>query len=149
MATTQRKKTTARRPTRSPKGEEARIREFAIEAARLANDLHCTDVLLLDVRDKSDVTDYILIASGTSDRQIRAVSDRVEDLGNEMGMVRMGRDADQNASWVVVDFVDLVAHIFEPATRGHYDLEMLWGDAPRVTWRRRATAKTTRGDGAE
>jgi ribosome-associated protein len=144
MATTPRKKAPGRRSARSPKADENRIRKFAVEAARLVSDLHCTDVLLLDVRGKSDVTDYILLASGTSDRQIRAVGDQIESLGSDLGMTRFGRDADQNASWIVVDFVDMVAHIFEPATRSHYDLEMLWGDAPRVPWRRRATAVKTK-----
>ncbi len=115
---------------------EAQNRRFAIDAARLASDLHCEDAILFDVRGLSDLTDYILIASGTSDRQIKSVADDIEELARETGLTRLGRELDGSAKWVVVDFVDVVVHLFDPETRAHYDLEMLWGDAGRVPWRR-------------
>ena len=114
----------------------AQVRKFAIEVARLLKDRHCEDVLLLDVHGRNDITDYILIASGTSDRQMRAVAEEIEELAARAGMVRLGADIDAHTTWVVLDFIDLVVHLFDPATRAHYDLEMLWGDAPRVTWRK-------------
>jgi ribosome-associated protein len=119
------------------KGEEKNIRDFAVNAARLLDDSHCSHVLLLDVRGKSDLTDYILLGSGTSDRQIRSVADEVTVLGRESGMTRMGTEQDGPAQWVVVDFVDVIVHLFEPTTRSHYDIEMLWGDVPRIAWQRR------------
>jgi len=120
--------------TRDPK-EARQIRKFAVEAARLAADLHCENILLLDVRGLSDVTDYILIASGTSERQILSVAERIEELAKEMGIGRLGHELESGA-WVVIDFVDVVAHLFDPPVRAHYDLEMLWGDAKVVRWRR-------------
>ncbi len=84
-----------------------------------------------------------MLASGTSERQIRSVGQEVEDLAKKSGLKRFGRDEDGRASWIVVDFVDAVVHLFEPAARAHYDLEMLWGDAPRVHWQRRAVIKKT------
>jgi ribosome-associated protein len=116
--------------------DDAQTRQFVIEAARLLNDLHCQDIVALDVRGLSPVTDYIVIASGTSDRQIRSVGDNVEDLAQQYGFSRYGRETDGKTTWVVVDFVDVVCHLFEPATRGHYDLEMMWGDAKPIAWRR-------------
>ena len=116
--------------------QAAQTRKFAIEAARLLKDRHCEDILLLDVRGRNDITDFILIASGTSDRQIRAVSEEIEELAGKDGIARLGADIDGPSTWAVLDFVDLVVHLFDPATRAHYDLEMLWGDSPRVTWRR-------------
>lgn len=116
--------------------DDAGLRRFAMEAARLLDDLHCDDVLLLDVRGLSDVTDYVLIASGTSDRQIKSVGRDIEKLGGQWGLVRFGRDADEATTWLVIDFVDCVVHLFEPTARAFYDLEMMWGDAPRVDWRR-------------
>ena len=93
---------------------------------------------MLDVRGHSQVSDYIVIASGTSDRQILSVSDDVEELGERHGLKVFGREADHPANWSVVDFVDVVVHLFESATRAHYDLEDgFWGDAPRVVWRPR------------
>lgn len=90
----------------------------------------------MDVRGLSEVTDYVMIASGTSDRQIRSVADEVEETAGEHGLSRFGRDADAPSNWIALDFVDLIVHLFEPATRAHYDLEMMWGDAPRIPWKR-------------
>ncbi|GJQ30410.1 MAG: hypothetical protein HBSAPP03_22940 [Phycisphaerae bacterium] len=111
-------------------------REFAIEAARMLHDDKCTDVVLLDVRGKSQVTNYIVIGSGTSDRQMRSVLQHVEDLGKARGFTPWRTDKDVDGRWLLLDCVDVVTHLFEPNTRSHYDLEMLWGDAPRVEWER-------------
>jgi len=126
----------ARQSLRHQGGEDEQIRAFAVGAARLLADRHFVDVLLFDVRGMNDMTDYILIASGTSDRQMRAVGREIEDLAGESGIQRYGHDEDAAATWVLVDFVDVVVHLFEPATRAHYDLEMMWDDAPRVQWQR-------------
>lgn len=112
---------------------------FALEAARLASDDKCDDVVLLDVRQLSQLSDYLVICSGTSDRQMRTVADEVEELGARMGFPLFRRDIDDRTTWVVVDCVDVVVHVFEPNTRAHYDLEMLWADAPRLEWERGRT----------
>lgn len=116
--------------------DDQSVRQFVIDAARLIEDLRTEDIVIFDVRGLSDVTDYILIGSGTSRRQIKSVGGEVEDLAKKSGLVRYGRDADDDATWLVVDLVDVVVHLFEPVARAHYDLEMMWGDAPRVEWRR-------------
>ncbi len=122
------------RPTPDPERTEGEA--FAIAAARLLNDFECEDVRVLDVRGVSPLTYYIVIASGTSDRQLRALAGHVAKLGQEKGFERFGDDKDAAATWLVADFVEVMVHLFEPATRGHYDLEMLWGDAPEIKWRR-------------
>ena len=116
--------------------DPAKTRAFAIELARLVHDDKCEDVLVLDVSGLSPVTDFLVIASGTSDRQMKAVLQHVADLGKEMGFEPFGKNADENASWLLCDFVDVIVHLFEPNTRAHYDLEMLWGDAKNVPWAR-------------
>lgn len=126
-------------PRRDDAELDQAVRDFAIEAARLVNDEHCTEVVLFDVRQQSQFTDYVLIATGTSDRQMRSVAKHLEDLGKTTDMERYGRDEDAASTWVVVDFVNVMVHLFEPATRGHYDLEMMWDDAPQVRWRRPTT----------
>lgn len=110
--------------------------KFAIEAARLMDDLRCTEVVVLDVRGKSGVTDYIVVASGTSDRQMRSVADAVADLGATMDHPSFRTDGDTRSTWLVLDCVDVVVHLFEPSTRTYYDLETMWGDAPRIAWAR-------------
>ncbi len=108
--------------------------KFAIDLARLADQTRCHNVVLLDVREKSPVTKYFLIATGTSDRQRRTVSDELIALGKNSGFPAWRSNGYETAKWIVVDFVDVVAHIFEEVSRSFYDLEMLWGDCPRVHW---------------
>lgn len=128
------------RPRPAPTGtqREQAVRGFLIEAARLLKDLHCEDIVLFDVQGLSDLTDYILIATGTSDRQIKGVAAQMTDLATERGFERFGSERDADSTWLVLDFVDSIIHLFEPAARAHYDLEMLWGDAPKLDWRREA-----------
>lgn len=127
-------------PTRST-SDPAKIREFAVEAARMLQDDKCDDILCLDVRELSQVSDYIVIATGSSDRQMQSAADDVKKLAVESGYGIFRRSDDERATWIVLDCVDVVVHIFEPNTRAHYDLEMLWGDAERVKWERPAGAK--------
>jgi len=110
--------------------------EFAVEAARLLHDRRCTDVTLLDLRGLSEVTNFVLIGTGTSDRQMKSVAEELRDFGEERGEATFARDRDPAATWIVVDFVNLIVHLFEPNQRAYYDLESLWGDAPRLPWRR-------------
>lgn len=109
---------------------------FAIEAARLVEDRHCTDVRLFDVRGRSQVCDWVLLASGTSDRQVRSVGSELEDLGHAQGFTRFRTSTDPASTWVIVDFVDVVAHLFEPSRRAYYDLDELWHDAPEISFAR-------------
>jgi ribosome-associated protein len=111
-------------------------RRFAIEAARTLSDDHCEDVVVLELNDLSPLSDFIVIASGTSDRQMRGSADDVEKVGAKMGYSALRRSVDERTTWLLVDFADVVVHVFEPNTRAFYDLEMLWGDAPRVAWER-------------
>ena len=113
-------------------------RAFAISAARLMHDDKCEEVVVLDVRQLCQVSDYIVVGSGTSDRQMRAVASHLKQAGASQGYTPFRSDMDDAATWCLVDFVDVVAHVFEPNTRAHYDLEMLWGDAKRVPWERDA-----------
>lgn len=113
---------------------DGKIAAFAKEAAQLMDDLKCTDVLVMDVRGKSQVTDYIVVASGTSDRQMRSVAQTVAELAEQRGHPPYRSNADTRTTWVIMDCVDVVVHLFEPNTRLHYDLEMMWGDAPRISW---------------
>jgi ribosome-associated protein len=115
-------------------------RQLAIELARIADGAHCQDVTILDLRSLSPVTDFFVICSGTSDRQMRTAAEEMVDYGkriNERAFSATGKEA---ALWILIDFIHVVAHIFTPEHREYYDLELLWGDAPRVEWRMSATA---------
>lgn len=110
--------------------------DFAIAAARMMRDDKCEEVLVLDVRGLSPIADVIVIGSGTSERQMRSVLDHIEELGQSSNHPPVRTSADERAAWLLGDFGDVVMHLFEPATRAHYDLETLWGDAPRIAWER-------------
>lgn len=117
-------------------GETADAEAFAVAAARLMADFNCEDVLVFDVRGLSEVTHFVVIGTGTSDTQMRSVASDIGVLGKENDFQRYGGERDDASTWIVADFVEVVCHLFEPGTRAHYDLEMMWGDAPKLKWRR-------------
>ncbi len=119
------------------------MRSFAIEAARLMAARHCEDVRLLDVRGLSQVCDYLLIGSGTSDRQMKSIAAELQELGQECDNPAFRSNSDPAATWIVIDFIDLVTHLFEPDQRAYYDLEGLWSDAEPVEWRPTKEAEAT------
>ncbi len=105
---------------------------FALAAAKVAVSRHCSDIVVLDLRGKSPATDYFVIATGTSDRQMRTVADEICEAAREQGLKRFGRAGYEQARWILLDFVDVVIHIFDSEYRDYYDLELLWGDAERL-----------------
>ncbi|MFN9930759.1 MAG: ribosome silencing factor [bacterium] len=111
-----------------------------IEIARLLGDLKCTDIVILDVRKLSEVQDFLVLATGTSERQIRAVAHQVKHLVEQRAQSVYRTSSDDQATWVVIDCVDLVVHLFEPNARGYYDLEAMWADAPQLPWQRSTNA---------
>lgn len=130
-------------PAAAPKAAKPRVHtpaseaeRFAIEAARLLHDDKCTDVVLLDVRGRNPMTDYLIVGSGTSDRQMRSTLHDVEELGSKIGYTAVRSTSDDRATWLLADFMNVIVHLFEPNTRAHYDIEMMWGDAPRIPWER-------------
>ena len=110
------------------------IRAFAIEAARLAANTRCRNVVLLDVRSLSPVTDYMIVATGTSPRQMRTVLDDEEEFGTPRGFAPISRSGYEGENWMLLDFVDVIVHVFSEEARVFYDLDNLWGDAKRVDW---------------
>jgi ribosome-associated protein len=114
------------------KQQEDDSRRFATDAAKIALERHCTDVVVLDLRGLSPAADYFVIATGTSDRQRRTVIDEVSENAKKAGLQRFGKAGYDQGRWILVDFVDVVVHVFDEEYRTYYDLEMLWGDAKRV-----------------
>lgn len=114
------------------KKQPLNAKRFALEAAKIALERRCTNVVVLDLTGKSPATDYFLIATGTSDRQIRTVADEIMQLGREHKFGLFGKAGYQQAKWILLDFIDVVVHIFDEEFRLYYDLELLWGDAERL-----------------
>lgn len=125
--------------------DPAKMRSFAVECARLLEADKCEDVVVLDVRGRSQVAEYVIVGTGTSDRQMNSSIDDAVDLGKTYGLPAMRTNRDDRSTWLLADFVDVIAHLFEPNTRAYYDIETLWGDAPRIDWKREAPEGATRG----
>ncbi len=104
--------------------------ERAADAALERNARHA---VVLDLRGLSDVTDFFMIVSGDSDTHTRAISENILDRMREAGFRPVGIEGQAAGRWVLMDFVGLVIHVFLPQVREFYQLERLWGDAPRVT----------------
>lgn len=118
----------------TPKGQvELTPREGVAAAVKAIDDLKGRDVLVLDLRGLSDATDYFVIASGTSDAHVRGIANSVVEQLHRRGSKANHVEGLQGGRWVLIDFVDYVVHLFHPETRGFYQLERLWGDAPEIT----------------
>ena len=113
---------------------EGAARQFAIEAARLAANTRCHNVVVLDVRGLSPVTDYFVLATGTSARQMRSVVDDLAEFGEGRDYAPLTTSGTDGEAWMLIDFVDVVVHVFDQESRQFYDLDNLWGDARRVEW---------------
>ena len=122
------------------KSDQTAARKLAVAAARIAHDDNAEDITILDLRGVSPVTDYFLICTGTSDRQMRALAEHIEEHGKSIGQPVWRVAGKDKAEWVLLDFVDVVMHFFAESRRKHYDLELIWGDVPRVRWQRGGSA---------
>jgi ribosome-associated protein len=109
-------------------------RELAIAAARAAASKNARDILILDVSELIVITDYFVIASGGSDRQVKTVAEEIERSVASLGVKPVRREGEREGHWVLLDFVDFVAHVFRDHEREYYGLERLWRDAPAVDW---------------
>jgi ribosome-associated protein len=110
-------------------------RQFAIETARLAANTRCHDVVVLDVRGLSPITDFFVLATGTSARQMATVMQDVEEFGRTQGYTPLSRSGYEGETWLLCDMVDVIVHVFNQESRQFYDLDGLWGDAKRVEWK--------------
>jgi|SRR6516164_6460771 ribosome-associated protein len=117
-------------------------RKLALLCRELADNKKAEDITILDVRELSSVTDYFVVAAGTSEPHLRAIVDEITDkLRDEHGLRPKAVDGTLHAAWVVLDYFDVVVHVMRTDVRERYDLETLWGDAPRVkTRKKKATA---------
>ena len=113
---------------------EATSRELALAAARAASEKQAERVVILDVRNLIVITDYFVIATASSDRQVKSVTEVIEDALRDLGSKAARREGELEGRWLLLDFIDLVVHVFGVEERDFYDLDRLWSDAPRLDW---------------
>jgi len=111
-------------------------RDIALFSARTADDRKADDVVVYDVRGITDVTDYFVIATAHSRSQVRAVVESIKKALKSINIRKMGQEGSEAGSWVLIDYTDCVIHVFSPELREYYALETLWGDAPKLNWKR-------------
>jgi ribosome-associated protein len=129
-------KSAATDPARAAARAAVRIdddsRRTAVTAARAALEKKAEEVVVLDLRGVSGYTDFLVIGSGSSDRQLESISEGVEKELKSQGHRVVGSEGQRGGRWVLLDFGDVVVHVFHQDERAHYDLEGLWADAPRI-----------------
>ena len=102
-------------------------------AARVAAENRGRDIVILDLRELTCMFDFFVLVSGTSRRQLHAISEEIDRvLQEELGDRRMGIEGYEESRWILLDYGDVVIHMFEPETRAYYAIEDLWGQAKRV-----------------
>jgi ribosome-associated protein len=106
--------------------------DAALGAARAATGKQAQDLAILDVHGLIVITDYFVICSGTSERHVRTIVDEVERSLRDLDRKPIRREGETEGRWVLLDYVDIVVHVFAEEEREYYDLERLWRDAPRV-----------------
>ncbi len=136
-AEARRKKAPARAPA-TPAVEAAPAAERpdpararALQVARAGLDKKAEDVLVLDVRGLTSYADYFVLMTADSERQASAIADNVDQKLKEQGASKVGVEGYESGRWILIDYGDVVAHVFNREARGFYDLEGLWADAPR------------------
>jgi len=109
-------------------------KEIAITCAKIADEKKALDIVILDVDKISAITDYFVICSAINERQLHAIADDMDKEMKKLSVMKLGMEGYREAKWVLIDYGDFIVHIFDKEIRGYYDLELLWGDAPKVEW---------------
>jgi len=112
----------------------------ALAAAQVAADNRGREIVVLDMRDITTMFDYFVVVTGTSRRQLHAISEEIDrTLENVLGDRRLGIEGYEQSRWILLDYGDVVVHLFDDQTRGYYALEDLWAEAKRVPFKPRAS----------
>ena len=119
-------------------------REVAISAARAAAAKQATDIVVLDVHEVIVITDFFVICSASTQRQAKTVIEAIEDSIRELGEKPIRREGEVDGGWWLLDYFDVVVHVFGEEERAYYDLERLWRDAPRLGWQPSDEAASSR-----
>lgn len=121
----------------TPLREQQRQRSLktALRCARIADDYRGRDTLVLDLTPLTPIVDFFVITTGTSRRQMRAIAEEIHRVLKEEGQQRLGIEGEDSNQWILLDYGDVVIHIFDEESRHRYDLEHLWADAQRIDWK--------------
>ncbi len=105
---------------------------FARQIAELIQTKKGYDIKIMELKKISSIADYFVICSADSDRQVKAIADEVDDKLRENGIKCIHREGYESLTWVILDYFDVIVHVFKHESRNFYNLEKLWGDAPTI-----------------
>ena len=111
-------------------------RQLALLAAEVCDEKKAKEIVIMDVRKITSISDYFIVCSTASDRQARAIAEEMRMRMKVLGRREMGVEGIDDARWVLQDFGDIVLHIFHESQREFYDIEGLWADAKQVRWKK-------------
>lgn len=112
--------------------ENEAARLLADDIARVVVDKKGLDVVIVDVRGRASYTDYLVVGTGESDRQLSAIADAIHQALKPAGKAALSTEGEAGGNWVLLDYGDVVTHLFSADVRGFYDLEGMWADAPKL-----------------
>lgn len=106
--------------------------EIARECLKIASDKKAQKPVIFELKGLTDIANYFVICNGTSSRQIKSIADSITEVLTKKGVSALHYEVDTGYSWVVLDYIDVIVHIFNEDTRNYYRLEQLWGDAKKI-----------------
>ena len=121
---------------KTSKGGNIKELEIAKQCARLARDKKAIDTIILEVKELTDIASYFVVCHGISSTQIKTIADYIVEKLAKKGELPLHVERDKENKWIVIDFVNVMVHIFDSESRDYYRLERLWGDARVVKFRR-------------
>jgi ribosome-associated protein len=130
--------------TRNPAEIEARLKMLTL--CGIVDEHKAQEIRVRDVRRQTPIADYFVICTGTSVTHIQSIADGAIDKMRERARVRSKPEGQSGSFWIVLDYGDVILHIFDEATREFYDLERLWSDSPVVEWEPELQAARARGE---
>ena len=122
----------ANKKPRTQPGSIVEPEDAVMIAAHAASEKKATDLVLLELGKIASFTEFFLICTGASTRQVQAISNAIEETLRKSGKRPLHIEGYSSAEWILLDYGDFIVHVFSPASRRFYDLERLWRDAPRV-----------------
>ncbi len=122
---------------------ELTSKEKALKIAQLLDSKKAIDIKILELKDLTIISDYFVICSGESTTQVKALSEYLEEMMEKEGIKPFGIEGFSYAHWILMDYGDVIVHIFLDEQRHYYDLERLWLDAPRITFKSEPTSDKT------
>jgi ribosome-associated protein len=122
------------------------VHEMARQCARLADDRKARDIVILDVEEMLFITSCFVIATGQSRKQLQAIADSIHKEMKKRGYTRLGLEGYDDGQWVLLDYGDVIVQLLDEESRARYNLELIWGDAPRVAWEPEPNAEASTED---